>query len=227
MKSGISKGIRMIFMACWFVLCMAICEKTGAQPFIKEVTAFKKMDSLVPAPPNPILFIGSSSFTNWKDVREYFPGYSILNRAFGGSSLTHLITYAEDVIFRYHPGQVVIYCGENDLAGDPKVDGDSVYRRFRRLFKMIRNRLSDIPIVYVSMKPSPSREKYLPEMIKGNDSIRKFLSKKRKTGFVDVYHAMFTSDGKIMRDIFLNDNLHMNSKGYAIWKPLIEHYLIR
>ncbi|MBU6307561.1 MAG: G-D-S-L family lipolytic protein, partial [Bacteroidetes bacterium] len=105
-----------------------------AQPFINEINQFKKIDSLQPPPQRPVLFIGSSSFTNWKDVQNYFPKHTILNRAFGGSSLTHLILYAEEVIFRYQPKQIVIYCGENDLAASELVTADSVLQRFKKLF---------------------------------------------------------------------------------------------
>ena len=198
-----------------------------AQPFINEINYFKKLDSMNAPPANPVLFIGSSSFTNWKDVKDYFPSYNILNRAFGGSSLPHLIMYAEDVIFRYHPKQIVIYCGENDLAASPKITGDTVFNRFKTLYSLIRSRLPKVPIVYVSMKPSPSREKYFPEMTKGNKLIKKFAKKKRKTSYVDVYHKMFTKEGKIMEDIFLSDKLHMNKKGYQIWQPAIEPFLLK
>jgi lysophospholipase L1-like esterase len=42
-----------------------------------------------------------------------------------------------------------------------------------------------------------------------------------------VWDAMLNSDGKPMEDIFLQDKLHMNAKGYAIWQKLIEPYLIK
>ena len=197
-----------------------------AQPFIKEVNYFKKLDSLKTPPANPILFIGSSSFTNWKDVNDYYPSYTILNRAFGGSSLPHLILYAEEVIFKYNPKQIVIYCGENDLTGG-NITAEIIFDRFKELHTLIRSRLPKVSIVYVSMKPSPSREKYLPIMIKGNSLIKKFIKKKKKTAFVDIYHHMFTKEGKMMTDIFLGDNLHMNKKGYAIWQPLIEPFLLK
>ena len=195
-----------------------------AQPFIKEIREFKKQDSLHAAPSNAILFIGSSSFTLWKDVQEYFPSYTILNRAFGGSSLTHQILYANDIIFPYKPKQIVIYCGENDLTG-ANVTGKVVLQRFKELHSLIRSKLPVVPIVYVSMKPSPSRKKYLPEMKEGNKLIRKFIKNEKNTDFVDVFHKMLTKDGDIMPEIFKSDSLHMNKKGYDIWKPIIEPYL--
>ncbi|MFM8711498.1 MAG: GDSL-type esterase/lipase family protein [Sphingomonadales bacterium] len=195
------------------------------QPFINEIRQFQKADSVQAPPANPILFIGSSSFTYWKDVQNYFPGRSILNRAFGGSSLTHLILYANEVIFRYQPKQIVIYCGENDLAGSDQVTADTVVARFTSLFWMIREKLPQTPIVYLSMKPSPSRKKYLPAMQEGNRKIRSFLSLQPNTSFLDVYTAMLTETGSIRSEIFIADSLHMNKKGYALWQPLLEPLL--
>lgn len=195
------------------------------QPFINEVSYFKKLDSISAPPKNPILFIGSSSFTNWKDVQQYFPGYTILNRAFGGSSLPHLLMYAEEVIFKYNPKQVVIYCGENDLTGGAHINADSIVNRFKRLHGLIRKRLPKTSILYVSMKPSPSREKYLPTMKEANARIKKYIRKKKRTEYADIFHAMLDSNGKIRTDIFLSDNLHMNKEGYNIWQPILQPYL--
>src|ERR1700750_1682811 len=86
-------------------------------PFWNDIQAFKKKDSAQMPPPNQILFVGSSSFTKWTDVQSYFPSYPIINRGFGGSSLPDVIRYENDVIFKYSPKQIVMYCGENDIAG--------------------------------------------------------------------------------------------------------------
>ncbi len=49
----------------------------SAQPFINEVRAFAKQDSMAKPPEGAILLIGSSSFTKWKDVGDYFPDKTI------------------------------------------------------------------------------------------------------------------------------------------------------
>ena len=196
-----------------------------AQPFLKEVSNFKVMDSIKPPPAHPVLFIGSSSFTNWKDVQDYFPKHVILNRAFGGSSLPHLVLYAEEIIFRYNPRQIVIYCGENDLTAGDHITGDSVYQHFKELFKVIRKQLPRVSIAYVSMKPSASRLKYLPAIKEGNRLIRDFIAKHSRIEFIDVYPSMLDGNGYPIAEIFLSDSLHMNQKGYKIWQPIIEPYL--
>lgn len=196
-----------------------------SQPFISEVRQFSRADSLQPPPVHPILLIGSSSFTYWRDVQAYFPSHTILNRAFGGSSLTHQIQYADEVIFRYQPKQIVIYCGENDLAGSDLVTADTVVKRLKILVGLIREKLPQVPIVYLSMKPSPSRRKYLPAIQEGNQKIKLLLAQYPNTAFLDVYSAMLTPEGTIRSEIFTADSLHMNKKGYALWQPLLEPLL--
>jgi len=81
-------------------LCLVVVTGVAqGQPFRGEISAFKKQDSVSFPAPQSILFIGSSSFRMWKDINEYFPGYPIINRGFGGSTLPDLIRYEEDIIF--------------------------------------------------------------------------------------------------------------------------------
>lgn len=200
---------------------------TTAQPFIEDIQAFKKQDSLSFPVEGQILFVGSSSFTMWKNVQNDFPEYKILNRGFGGSSLTDLIYYAEDVILKYKPKQIIIYCGENDFAANDTLYPAQVAERFKQLFNIIRSRYKKMPIAYISMKPSPSRKHLMPKFNVANVMIKKFLQTKKKTNFIDVYHSMLQNDGSPMEDIFLEDRLHMNAKGYAIWQKIIQPYLIK
>jgi len=138
-----------------------------------------------------------------------------------------VIRYADDIIFPYQPKQIVIYCGENDLAASDSVTALLVFHRFKQLFQIIRTRLPEIPVIFISMKPSPSRQYLMPKMQEGNLLIKHFLKKKKKTVFIDVYHQMLNADGTPVQDIFLGDQLHMNAKGYAVWQKLIEPYLLK
>jgi lysophospholipase L1-like esterase len=214
-----------VFMS-WFLLFLCIIIKAQA-PFYEEIQQFKKSDSIHFPPKNAILFVGSSSFRKWTDVQDYFPAYTVINRGFGGSTLPDVIRYANDIIFPYKPKQIVIYCGENDLASADSISSEIVFDRFKQLFLLIRVQLPNVPIAFVSMKPSPSREKLWPKMIEGNSLIKKYLMTQKHTAFIDVYHAMFNMDGTVMKDIFIEDNLHMNAKGYVIWQKIIAPYLLK
>jgi len=50
----------------------------------------------------------------------------------------------------------VIYCGDNDLASSDTVTPAVVLRRFKDLFFLIRGKLDQADILYVSIKPSPA-----------------------------------------------------------------------
>jgi lysophospholipase L1-like esterase len=195
--------------------------------FADDIRKFKTIDSISPPPQNPILFIGSSSFTMWKDVQLYFPGYPILNRGFGGSTFVDVIYYNDDILFPYKPKQVVIYCGENDFASSDSITPGMVNSRFVQLFELIRKKMPDVKITYISMKPSPSRWHLKAKFILSNNYIRKFLKKQPNTSFVDVWHKMLDKKGQPSESIFLEDQLHMNPDGYKIWKKAINPHLIK
>jgi lysophospholipase L1-like esterase len=199
-----------------------------SQPFKAEINAFMKSDSLNMPAQGSILFVGSSSFTNWKDVKAYFPGFPIINRGFGGSSLPDVIYYAEQTILKYKPKQIYIYCGENDLAGNKTVTADTVLKRFKQLFSIIRKNLSKkTEVVFVSIKPSVSRWKLEDKFVETNNKIKKFIESNSHAKFVNVHTAMLQQDGNVMTDIFIKDNLHMIPKGYAIWQGIIAPTLMR
>lgn len=209
------------------LLLLCIQQSHGQKPFWDEIQNFKKQDSIHPPPKNAILFVGSSSFRKWTDVQNYFTGYTIINRGFGGSTLPDVIAYADDIIFPYHPKQILIYCGDNDLAVSDTVSAATVFIRFQQLFNLIRKQLPNAIIDFVSIKPSPSRQKLMPKMNAANEMIKEYLLKKPKTGFIDVYHKMLKPDGTPMDDIFLEDKLHMTPKSYAIWQKVFQPYLIK
>jgi lysophospholipase L1-like esterase len=210
-----------------FAVLITNAQNKEPFPFWNEVQKFKAFDSMAFPPSNQILLIGSSSFTNWKDVQQYFPERAILNRAFGGSTLVDVIRYRYDVIFPYQPKQIVIYCGENDFASSDTVTVELVIQRFTTLYSYIRGKYKSVPLVYVSMKPSPSRTHLLEKYKEANSRIKYFLATKPNTKFVDVYSAMLTKSGNPMPDIFLSDSLHMNAKGYAIWKTKLEPVFLK
>jgi len=196
------------------------------QPFWNDIQNFKKQDSVSFPPKNAVLLIGSSSFTMWKDVQDYFPGYTIINRGFGGSTLLDEIRYVNEIVFPYQPKQIIIYCGENDLASSDSVTASMVVDRFKQLFQIIRNK-TEAPIAYISMKPSPSRRHLFSKMREGNQLIKDFLATQNNAVFIDVHQKMLDITGEPIPEIFLDDSLHMNAKGYAIWKKEIEPYLLK
>lgn len=209
------------------LFCVDAVAQNAKPPFWQDIQNFRRQDSVQTPPAHPILLVGSSSFTRWTDVQNYFPGYTILNRGFGGSTLADVLRYEEDLIFKYNPKQIVIYCGENDIASSDTIKAQTVVNRFQNLFSEIRAVYPTVPVLFVSLKPSPSRWHLREKAIAVNKSIENFLKGQDNASFVSVWDEMLGTDGKPIQELFVEDNLHMNAKGYAIWQKLLQPYLVK
>ncbi|HYM94217.1 MAG TPA: GDSL-type esterase/lipase family protein, partial [Chitinophagaceae bacterium] len=210
------------------ILFLNIANAQEQKPaFWDDILSFKRQDSIHFPGKGKILFVGSSSFTKWTDVQNYFPSYPIINRGFGGSTLVDVIRYENEVIFKYIPKQIVIYCGENDIAAADSISCKIVFERFKKLYNDIRKKFPVVPVIYISMKPSPSRWQMKDRFIDGNERIQKFITQQKHAQYLSVWKSMLGTDGTPSKNIFIDDNLHMNANGYAIWKKIIEPYLLK
>lgn len=225
MKQHFKTAVLVLLVVMWQGMGSSSCAQKP--PFYDEIQNFKKQDSIEMPPKNSILFVGSSSFRMWSTLKEDFRMHPVVNRAFGGSTLPDLIRYANEMIIPYQPAQVLIYCGDNDLAQSDTVAAQIVADRFQELFSTIRNQLPETAIAFVSIKPSPSRAHLLPKVKAANEMIKNFLQKYPKTAYIDVYSAMVDQQGNPKPELFIDDKLHMNQKGYAIWVEVIGPFLIK
>jgi lysophospholipase L1-like esterase len=218
------RSIVIILILSGFSYCFA---QESQYPYYQDIQKFRQNDSVNPPPLHVILFAGSSTFTLWKDVQDYFPGHTIINRGFGGSTLADQIHYVESVVFPYSPHQIVIYCGENDLASNDSITFLEVCDRFVKWFSIVRAKFPGVRITYVSMKPSPSRWYLAEKFIHGNRCIRGFIKSQKNADYVDVWSKMLDKSDRPDSTLFLDDRLHMNEKGYRIWQKAIKPKLTK
>jgi len=193
--------------------------------FWNEIQEFKTLNVKTPPPKNAILLLGSSSFTMWKDVDRYFPEHILINRGFGGSSLYDLNFYSDALLAPYAQRQIIIYCGENDFAGNEDLKPKEVFNRYKNFYSEIRKYYPNIPVAYVSIKLSPSRKNLWPKFIATNAMIKKFMDRKPNAEYIDITKAMNGPNGKVREDLFLEDMLHMKAEGYQIWQKEMAPYL--
>ncbi len=218
---------KIAFLTLFGLFACAFLAAQNRPPFWEDVEVFRKKDALAAPATGQILFIGSSSFTLWQGVQKDFPDRKIQNRAFGGSTLEDQIRYFSTVVAPLRPRQIVIYCGENDFAQNDTLAVSTVVERFKTLFSMIRKMDRCARVAYVSMKPSPSRAHLLTKYEAANREIEAYLKRKRRTAFIDVFSKMLDEKGQPRPELFGPDLLHMNERGYAIWRAEIEPFLIK
>ena len=210
------------------LLLLVFVLNTFAQnkpPFYADVQTIKSYDKLFKPPVHPILFVGSSSIRKWDDLQLAFGQYNVLNRGIGGAVISDIKYYLKDIVFDYEPRQIVLYVGENDVVA-PTETADTIFNRTVNLYQAIRAKMPDVQIVYIAMKPSPSRDQFREKTMAANNLIRKFLATQKNVVFVDVF-ALMLKDGHSRPELFVSDMLHMNQLGYDIWNKAVKPYLLK
>ncbi|HEY4292788.1 SGNH/GDSL hydrolase family protein [Luteibacter sp.] len=188
-----------------------------------DIQAFEAADKASPPPANAVLFIGSSSIRMWTTLAEDFPNHRVINRGFGGSDLDDSTAFADRIVMPYHPVAIVIYAGDNDLQnGDTP---EQVRDDFAAFVAKARQEQPDLPIAFISIKPSIARLALLPNIQRANKLIRDWSMGQKAVAFLDVAPAMLDAQGQPKRSIFLDDGLHMNAIGYALWVAQVRPWL--
>lgn len=191
--------------------------------FEKEVNAMVAGDSLVNKK-RVILFTGSSSIRFWNDLKKDFPKRNVLNRGFGGSEMTDLLYYAGPLILNYTPRRIFIYEGDNDINAGKSPE--EILANADKLLTLLRAQLpSKVKIIFISAKPSVARWNLKAKYEDFNRKLEHWTSTKKNVSYADVWTPMLDSNGEVQKDLFIEDNLHMNRKGYDIWKSVIRKFL--
>lgn len=204
-----------------FISCSAYAQ--DPQRFMDEVVALKQKDHELEKK-LPIVFTGSSSVRLWGDIKNRFPDYNVINTGFGGSQMSDMFYFAEELIMQYKPKQVFIYEGDNDL-GEKKTP-EQVLSDADKLLKYIRGRLSNkVQIAFITPKPSIRRWHLKNEYEAYIKMLKEWTAKQKNVVCIDVWSPMIEANGDLKQDLFLEDNLHMNAKGYDLWTSAITPYL--
>lgn len=192
-------------------------------PFAKEVKEIEQQTrSIWDQNKETIVFTGSSSIRFWKDIQERFPRQQVLNTGFGGSQFSDLALYLDELILDYRPVKVFIYEGDNDIFA--KKRPRNILKTAEDILEQLQQRSPGMEIVLISAKPSISRWKYRGKYRRLNRKLAKLAQETEGIDFVDVWYPMLDKR-KVKQDIFVEDGLHMNKKGYDIWYDVIKEYV--
>ncbi len=189
----------------------------------KEVSAFAEIDRKQTPPNDAILFVGSSSIRMWTNLRSNFPRLKVINRGFGGSRLEDVNYYFDKIVMPYKPKTIVLYAGENDVHEG--IAPEKVLEHYREFVEMVSQKLPKTTVLYVSLKPSPARWQLADKFRQTNALIKAESEKDYRAQFVDVWTPMLNEKGEPKAEIFLEDKLHLNEEGYAIWRKILQRYM--
>ena len=192
-----------------------------------EVTELELNNSMLNADDYPILLYGSSTFAVWRREElcyEQLAPLKIINNGFGGST-------AEDALYNYHrlvkpykPKILVYYEGDNDTYFGYNTKEVITYTDI--LFNWARQDMPGIKFVIVPAKPAPGTMNILDKLILCNKALTDFANKHSDVYMISVDKLLFNDKGDRREDIFLDDMLHQNLKGYGLLTDCLKPLLV-
>ncbi len=200
-------------------------DTTYLNRYEEDILKFEKEDSAKGINEGEILFLGSSSIRKWFSLKEDMKPIPVLNRGFGGSTLPEAIYYFNRIAMPYKPSAIVLYEGDNDITA-PFLTPEVILEMFNLFVRLTEKHLAHTPIYFLSIKPSPARIKFTDKLLITNMLIKEQCNKNANLNFINISDAMYNNDGEVREDIFKKDRLHMNKKGYDIWKGIVKDVLL-
>lgn len=209
-------------------LCLSLWLHAQENPdplrFQQEIEAFRQWDAKNAVPSHPLLFIGSSSIRLWKTA-EAFPDLPVVNRGFGGAHFSDLLFYLDDILLKYpEPAAIILYCGDNDAAYGKSPD--RIVDDFKKFIVAAHSRFPATPVVYIPIKPSPSRWTVWPVQKEVNERIRSLCREDSLLFYADIVTPMLAAGKPPADELFLDDRLHLSEKGYAILQKVVNETLL-
>jgi lysophospholipase L1-like esterase len=202
-----------------------VCQTAVSEPVpvLSDIARFEAADRAHFPAPGSIVFAGSSSIAGWETLEKDFAGLPVLNRGIGGYTLHENVESLDRVILPYRPPVIVLYSGENDLT-EGRTPAQ-VFQDFRTFVSIVHARLPATRIVFVSIKPSIARWGLADSIRETNRLIQDYTGKDKRLAYIDVFTPMLDASGKPRGELFLADGLHMNARGYSLWRRLIQPIL--
>jgi lysophospholipase L1-like esterase len=236
MPSGVDPGVAMLRstvvrarIACACVVAVSIVEVSShaepslpPSPWTTELDAFVASDAKSPPAADGLVLIGSSSIRLWNTAGQDFHPRVVINRGFGGAHMADVAQVVDRFVVPYSPRCIVVYAGDNDIAAGKTPE--QVRDDFMDFVTRARRHGTSVPIVFVSIKPSPARRRFAELQAKANRLIQESVAHAGAADalyFADVWSRMIDVRNEPRHELFGSDGLHMSPAGYRLWVDVI------
>jgi lysophospholipase L1-like esterase len=211
------------------LLVVGLVSTATAQPRSTDparwADAVAAFDADAPSrPEGAIVLTGSSSFARWRTMEADLAPLTVVPRGFGGSTMADVLHYVDRLVMPYNPRAVVIYEGDNDTFYG--VAPSTIAGELKQIITKIHTALPDTRVYVLSVKPSLARVSVWDKAQEATALFEGITASDERLHFIDVATPFLKADGKVMDDVFVDDGLHLNDKGNAIWAKAIKAVLM-
>lgn len=170
-------------------------------------------------------FVGSSSIARWQGLSRDMAPWDAHRRGVEGAVLPQLTRWLAADRAGPRPAAIILYGGENDIAAG--ASADEAIRAYRRFVAVKVARFGALPMIALSIKPSPTRWANRPEQVRFNRWLVRYAAGRRDLSVVDIAPLMLVD--RRPGPFYADDGIHLNPAGYARWtaaiRPRLERFL--
>lgn len=181
----------------------------------------KSLFEVLPYQNKDTIFLGDS-LTDRCAWSELFENLSLKNRGISGDNLYGVLNRLDQVTAS-RPQKIFVMIGINDIIAKEKLD--RVFYKYNLMLSRIKESTPKTQVFIQSVLPVNNNFKPIADnanIILLNNEL-KILAKKFKYEYIDLYSQM-AADNQLFAD-YTNDGIHLNGKGYLVWKQAISKYI--
>jgi lysophospholipase L1-like esterase len=202
----------------WFAVLVVALFAPGPSP----PTAATEQNAGAASNQGGVVFVGSSIFHRWINLKSQMAPLPIVNRAVDGTRTSDMLRMV-DAVVRERPKVVAYYCGSNDIdAGEPAA---AIFDRIRQFVVRITTALPQAHVVFVSINRAPEKQERWDVVDAVNRLVEVYATQTKHLRYVDVNPVLFNRDGTPRIDLYLSDQLHLRPAAYEefarVLKPVL------
>ncbi len=217
---------RYIYLIIFLILlsCSPV-EKYAKLPEVlaweSQMQLFDDLNKNETYPKESILFAGSSSIRLWSTLKDDMAPYPVIQRGYGGARLSDFAVYAGRIFDPHECQAIVIFIANDITGGEQDKSPEEVLALYKSVIKTIRREHRETPVFWIAITPTTSRWSAWPQIQKANMLIKNYCENHKNLFYITTDFAFIGQDGKPKDELFRDDLLHLNDKGYAVWREII------
>jgi lysophospholipase L1-like esterase len=166
-----------------------------------------------------IIFLGDS-LTDLCEWAEVFQNNQIKNRGICGDTTDGVLNRLDEIVGA-RPKKLFIMIGINDLNQGKSVS--YIVNNYKLILDIFKHQIPQTKVFIQSLLPINTKfriNKINNEIIEVNEEIQR-LTKEFSFHYIDLFSA-FLDNNNELDEQYTTDGLHLNGKGYLVWKEVIE-----